>query len=148
MDALHIPTITDAIALSHEDAVALYEALVPIVALLRARIVAQGELARPAPERRADAERERTIDRVAETHNEKAVRHEIVDAELEVLRVNRSGRVVFVTPYGEAASVPTNTTRDRWRRMKPGQRVRIKHAEYATLPGSGGRAVLRAVELR
>lgn len=143
MDTFRIPSISEVVALTHEDAVALYESIIPVVALLRARIVAQGELARPI-----DARREQAIERVADTHAAKAERHEIENAELEVVRVARSGRVVFATPWGEAASVPTNETRDRYKRLRPGARVKIKHAEYATLPGSGGRAVLRAVELR
>lgn len=142
MDTIRIPSIAEVVALPHADAVALYEAIVPIAALLRARIVASGELAATAEQRtiaeKVDAITLRTATDV-ETYE---------DVELVVQRVNRSGRVVFETPRGIAAAVPTNATRERFRRLKPGQRVRVRRAEIARLPNSGGRQVLRAVELR
>ena len=146
MDPIRNPSIAEVVALSHADAVSLYEAIVPIAALLRARIVASGELASPIDQRERLATIAERVDAIASRTATDVETYD--DVELVVQRVNRSGRVVFETPRGIASAVPTNATRDRFKRLKPGQRVRVRHAEIARLPNSGGRQVLRAVELR
>jgi hypothetical protein len=151
MDTYRIPGIAEVITLSHEDAVSLYEAIVPVAAILRARIVAQGELARPA----APTETREQTDFVRRHVEQHAARGpvgtdiaELEDVEITVERINDSGRVVFDVPgRGLVSAIPTSATRRRFSRLKPGQVVRVHRAEVATLPRSGGRQVLRRVTL-
>lgn len=153
MDAntFRIPALAEVLTLSHEDAVALYESIVPIAAILRARIVAQGELARPvAPpvERPRAEEIDRGTNAIRDRVPVSADVSELEDVELTVERVNNSGRVIFDVPgRGLASAIPTAETRKRFARLRPGQVVRVHRAEVAVLPRSGGRQVLRRVAL-
>lgn len=143
-----IPSLAEVINLSHEDAVALYESIVPIAAILRARIVARGELTRPV-ETRVRARQPEPEAPAPEPVPVEADVAELEHVDLIVERVNNSGRVIFQVPgRGLASAIPTAETRKRFARLRPGQVLRVHRAEVAVLPRSGGRQVLRRVALR